>query len=145
MTRIMFIEYFGGLGCNRGIIGRVHFSKSGKTLYYRNWEFRSLKGYGYKTNYYEVDSMIECWLSGPRKDGNDGLYPLVVDIDEDVREEYWLEIRNRPDLIDKTSYRCKGKYTRRMPRPSLCVSGHTRVGSDRGGMRVKKVRTKVSR
>lgn len=33
-------------------IGRVTFSKTGQTLYYRGDAFRSLKGAGFKANYY---------------------------------------------------------------------------------------------
>lgn len=38
----------------------------------------------------------DYWISGCKKDGNDRLYGerLPVYIDEDVREEYWTEIRN---------------------------------------------------
>ena len=39
------------------------------------------------------------WISGPRKDGQDRLYPQStqpVEIDEDVREEYWRTIRGVP-------------------------------------------------
>jgi hypothetical protein len=79
-------------------IGRVTFSKTGKTLYYRGRQFRSLKGDGFKSNYYEVDSGDEYWISGCRRDGADRLYgeSTPVEIDEDVREEYWTEIRKLP-------------------------------------------------
>jgi len=37
---------------------------------------------------------------GPRKDGADALYATNVstEIDEDAREEYWSEIRKKPEL-----------------------------------------------
>jgi hypothetical protein len=68
-------------------IGRVFFSRTGKTLYY--W-FRSLKGAGFKANYFEVGSGEHFWISGVRKDQNDRLYGgnLGIKIDDDVREEY---------------------------------------------------------
>ena len=71
-------------------IGRVFFSKSGRTLYYRGLTFRSLKGMGFKANYYEVDSGAHYWISGPRKDRNNRLYGgnRGVEIDEDALEEY---------------------------------------------------------
>lgn len=39
------------------------------------------------------------WISGPRKDGADRLYGerVPVEIDEDVREEYWTDIRSQPE------------------------------------------------
>jgi hypothetical protein len=45
------------------------------------------------------------WISGPRRDGLDRLYgksALVVEIDVDVREEYWAEIRKKPEQKRKT-------------------------------------------
>lgn len=76
-------------------IGRVYFSKSGKTLYYRGLRFQSLKGTGFKANYFEVDSGDHFWISGPRKDQDDRLYGgnRDVDIDDDVRDEYEEYIR----------------------------------------------------
>ena len=48
----------------------------------------------------------EYWVSGPKKDGSDRLFAgrlPVIHIDEDVREEYWLQIRNLPEHVnDKT-------------------------------------------
>ena len=49
-------------------IGRVYFSKSGKTHYYKGMQFQSLKGSGFKANYFEVESGDHYWMSGPRKD-----------------------------------------------------------------------------
>ena len=71
-------------------IGRVYFSKSGKTLYYRGKKFRSLRGSGFKANYYDVENGDWFWISGPRKDRNDRLYggQAFVEIDEDVKTEY---------------------------------------------------------
>jgi hypothetical protein len=77
-------------------IGRVTFSKTGKSLYYKGKIFRSLKGHGFKANYYDVESGEHYWISGPRRDGNDGLYgPSPTPIDDDAREEYWVVIRKR--------------------------------------------------
>jgi len=72
------------------VIGRVYFSKSGKTLYYKNLVFQSLKGRGFKSNYFEIGSDNEYWISGPRKDEHNRLYGgnLGVNIDDDVYEEY---------------------------------------------------------
>ena len=81
-------------------IGRVTFSKTGSTVRYRGRTFRSLKGGGgLKSNYYDVETGDQYWISGPRKDGADRLYGerLPVAIDEDVRAEYWREIRGRPE------------------------------------------------
>lgn len=89
-SRIMYIEdkSEGIVGDAR--IGRVYFSKTGKTLYYKSRKFKSLNGYGYKSNYFDVNNGDEFWISGPRKDRNDRLYGGSdgVVIDEDVKDEY---------------------------------------------------------
>ena len=86
-------------------IGRVTFSKTGRTLTYRGKSFQSLKGAGSKANYFDVESGEYYWISGPRKDGADRLYvsSVPVHIDDDVREEYWAEIRGQPEDKGKTA------------------------------------------
>jgi hypothetical protein len=97
-TRIMYIENKAGGLTGPARIGRVSFSKTGRTVYYGGKSFQSLKGRGFKSNYYDVETGEEYWISGPRKDRADRLYgePSPVEIDDDVREEYWTEIRGRP-------------------------------------------------
>ena len=105
-TRIMYIEDKSGGLSGPARIGRVTFSKSGKSIRYKDKEFKSLKGAGFKANYYDVATRDEYWISGCRKDGADRLYGerIPIYIDEDVREEYWLEIRNDPNKIkEKTT------------------------------------------
>ena len=114
--RIMYIEYKGGgfrldqfgntiLGSDTVLhgsarIGRVTFTRTGATLHYRGKSFQSLKGSGFKANYFDVETGEQYWISGPRKDGTDRLYKSdwPVEIDEDVREEYWTKIRKMPEL-----------------------------------------------
>jgi hypothetical protein len=86
----MYIEDKSSGLIGPGRIGRVYFSKTGKTLDYRGMRFQSLKGQGFKANYFETESGNEFWISGPRKDQNDRLYGgnKGVVIDNDVRKEY---------------------------------------------------------
>lgn len=102
-TRIMYIEYKGADLVGPARIGRVEFSKTGRTLYYRGRKFQSLKGLGFKANYRDVETGEEYWISGPRRDGADRLYGerVETEIDEDVSEEYWTEIRGRPKKTTK--------------------------------------------
>jgi hypothetical protein len=97
----MYIEYKGdGLRGGEARIGRVFFSKRGKTLYYGGKSFQSLKGGGgFKSNYVEVESGDEYWISGCKQDGSDRLYGerVPIEIDDDVRVEYWTEIRELPE------------------------------------------------
>jgi len=68
----------------------VSFSKTGRSLYYRGRTFRSLNGAGFKANFYDVESGEHYWISGPKKNAEDGLYGYrPTPIDADVREEYW--------------------------------------------------------
>ena len=103
-TRIMYIENKSagppGLQGFDGPaqIGRVTFSKTGRSLYYKGRTFRSLRGAGFKANYYDVASKELYWISGPKKNGEDALYgPRPIPIDEDVRDEYWTLVRKRPE------------------------------------------------
>ena len=75
-------------------IGRVTYSKTGKTIYYRGQSFASLNGYGFKANFFDEETREEYWISGCKKDGTDALYSTVIEIDE----EYWLSIRKKPEL-----------------------------------------------
>lgn len=100
----MYIELKSGGGhndCGSAHIGRVTFSKSGRTIQYRDLKFQSLKGSGICANYFEVESGNEYWISGCKKNGQDrhwaGSGP--VEIDDDVREEYWVNIRKQPERI----------------------------------------------
>lgn len=90
----MYIECKAGGLTGEARIGRVFFSKTGKTLYYGGMSFQSLKGAGFKSNYFEVESGDEYWISGPKKDGSDRLYGgrLPVVIDDDVAAEYSADI-----------------------------------------------------
>jgi hypothetical protein len=94
----MYVEDKSGGLNGPAWIGRVTFSKSGQSLTYRGRTFQRLGG-GYKANYFDVETRGEFWISGPRKDGRDRLYPqsaMPVQIDEDVAEAYWKSIRGQP-------------------------------------------------
>ena len=97
-SRVMYIESKAGGLTGPARIGRVTFSKSGATLYYAGRAFQSLKGSGFKSNYFELETGDAYWISGPRKDGQDSLYPTHVApvVDADVHDEYWRQIRGLP-------------------------------------------------
>ncbi|MDJ1504803.1 hypothetical protein [Xanthocytophaga agilis] len=77
-TRIMYIERKAESLTGEARIGKITFSKSGKSLYYNGMHFQR--------------------FSGCRKDGADRLYGerLPIEIDKDIQEEYWISIRNLP-------------------------------------------------
>jgi hypothetical protein len=99
--RIMYVECKAGGLAGAARIGRVTFSKTGRTLYfyYRGRTFQSLKGAGFKSNYYCVETDEDYWISGPKRGGGDALYggstPIVID--DEVRDEYWRDIRRQPE------------------------------------------------
>ncbi len=106
----MWIENKGGDGIvGPARIGRVTFSKSGKSIHYQGRKLLTLSGQGFKSNYVDVESGEHFWISGCRKDGRDALYNADVEIDDDVREEYWTDIRMQPDNVHITSFRAQGK------------------------------------
>ena len=70
---------------SRIAIGRVTFSQTGKTLHYGGRKFQSLKGMGFKANYFDIETGEEYWISGCKKDGTDRLYGGSTAIDADVQ------------------------------------------------------------
>lgn len=95
----MYIEAKGPGLTGEARIGRVTFSKTHKTVYYRGRTFHRLTWGGVKSNHYDAETGEEYWISGPKRDGGDRLYGerVPVHVDEDVREEYWSVVRDRPD------------------------------------------------
>ena len=81
------------------------FSKRGKTIYYGGKAFQSCGGSGYKANYFDIETRDQYWISGCKRNGTDRLYGerVPVEIDDDVREEYWTEIRGLPEKKDETA------------------------------------------
>jgi hypothetical protein len=103
----MYIEAKGEGLTGPARIGRVTFSKSGRSVHYRGNTYQTLRGYGFKANYRDVATGEYFWISGCHKDGADHLYGkgVPVEIDDDVREEYWRTIREKPARAQqKTSW-----------------------------------------
>jgi|SRR5688572_17611956 len=100
-SRIMYIERKSGALTGDARIGRVTFNKTGRTIFYGNQVFRRIVGGGFKSNYREETSGEDYWISGPKRSGGDRMYgsALPVAIDENVRGEYWLNLRGQPERI----------------------------------------------
>lgn len=90
-ARIMYVELKSGRS-NDGPawIGRVRFSKSGQSIYYRGRHLQRIKGGGVEGNYVDAKTGEEYWVSGIKKDSQDRHYTGSgeVNIDEDIRQEY---------------------------------------------------------
>ena len=106
------MEYKGDDVVGPARIGRVTFTKTGKSVDYKGRRFTTLRGRGFKANYYDTQTREHYWISGCKKDGTDALYSTVVEIDEDVREEYWTQIRNKSEKKIVASFKCAGKYSK---------------------------------
>lgn len=94
----MYIEHRGPDGrIDYARIGRVSFSKTGKSIYYRGKTFYGVS----KAEYLEEGTGEPYRISGCRRDGNDrggnnpGSFP--IHIDDEIREEYWEQIRDQPE------------------------------------------------
>ncbi len=107
---IMYIEPKEGVASLDAHIGKVRFSKTGKTLKYNGREYQSLKGSGFKANYFDAGTGEWYWISKCRRDGNDGLYKTKIFVDEDIRAEYWEGIRNMPERREQDTFTSKGKH-----------------------------------
>src|SRR5882724_1951427 len=57
-SRIMYIECKAGEISGPARIGRVTFSKSGKSLYYEGRRFHTLSGSGFKANYADSETRV---------------------------------------------------------------------------------------
>jgi len=108
--QIMYIERKDDGVTGPGRIGRVTFSRSGKSVCYAGRRLETLAGRGFKANYFDVETGDEYWISGCKKNGRDRLYPGTIEIDDDVREEYWTEIRKMPENKHQKVIQCPGKY-----------------------------------
>ncbi len=89
VERIMYVEFKKDLNDDGpASIGRVRFSKTGRTAYYRGRQLRRYNGPS--GNYIDVETDQMYWISGVKKDGTDrhwaGRGP--VEIDSEVRDEY---------------------------------------------------------
>lgn len=102
-SRIMYIERKAEGLSGTARIGRVTFSKTGKTLRYGGKSFQSLNGSGFKANFYNLENGEHYWISGCKRDGSDRLYGerVPIHIDADAREEYWTTIRKMPHKKDE--------------------------------------------
>lgn len=90
-SRIMYLEQKSGFNDDGPArIGRVTFSKSGRSVYYQGRRFERIKGGGASGNYEEVETGDEYWISGIKRDGSDRHWAGSgrVEIDEDVLAEY---------------------------------------------------------
>lgn len=87
----MYVELKSGYSDNGPAwIGRVRFSKTGQTVYYRGKSLRRISGGGISANHRDVETGEQYRVSGVKRNGEDRHWAGSgrVEVDEDAREEY---------------------------------------------------------
>lgn len=87
----MYIELKTGYSDNGPAwIGKVTFSKTGKTIYFNGQAFKRIKGSGISGNYFDIETGDEYWISGIKKDSQNRHWAGSgkISIEEDVVDEY---------------------------------------------------------
>ncbi|WP_299715122.1 hypothetical protein [uncultured Tenacibaculum sp.] len=108
-NRIMYIEHKTDQS-NRGgaWIGKVEFSKSGKTVYFNGKAFKNTSGYAYaysdSSNYYDLETKDGYWISGVKKSGQDRHWAGSgkIMIDRQIVDKY-LELVDF-DILDENNF-----------------------------------------
>lgn len=90
--RLMYIENKDGLlDGQRAWIGWAAFSKTGRTVYYKDRSLQAIGGRGIRGNFMDGETGEEYWVSGVKARGSNvhyaalGLAPVV---DDDAKLEY---------------------------------------------------------
>ncbi|MBM7781775.1 hypothetical protein [Arthrobacter tumbae] len=100
--RIMYVQLKTGYNTDRGPawISLVRFSKSWRTAYFHGRTLHRVTGTAranFDSNFYDIESGEEYWVSGPKRDRADGRYssqqPLV---EEGAREAYEAFLNGAP-------------------------------------------------
>lgn len=97
-TRLMYVENKdGSLYGADARIGWVTFSKTGKTVYYKDKVLKRAAGGGISGNHYDELTGEEYWVSGIKKRGSNTHWAEggQVAIDNDALEAYQLEKAKR--------------------------------------------------
>ena len=110
MKRVMWIEQKSGESVGPARIGWAEVKDRGKRIDYAGRIFRTLRGRGNDANFRDLESGDDYWISGCKKNGEDAITTIEVEIDDDALQEYWLNIRKSPEDIKVKKFRARGKY-----------------------------------
>lgn len=100
--RIMFVQLKSGFNTDAGPswISRVRFTRSWRTAYFHGRTLHRVTGTAHAnhdSNFYDVDSGEEFWLSGPKRDQTDGRYSnRQPEVDDDARAAYEAFLAGAP-------------------------------------------------
>ena len=106
--RVMYVESKSQAIDGRGRIGWVERSTACQVYRYDGKVLR-MAGRGLY-NCFDAGSGDWYLVAEPKSNGRDKVHGGFVDIDEDAREEYWLNIRNRPDCTALTSFLAESRH-----------------------------------
>ena len=90
-TRVMYVENKDGeIDGFAARVGWVRFSKSGRSVYYRERTLQRASGGGAKGNHFDTETGEEYWISGIKKRGSNTHWAesTKVVVDEDAKEEF---------------------------------------------------------
>ena len=103
VSKIMYIEQMTGDPIEPAIIARVHFSRDGLTLYYDCQGMQRLKGEedAAGANYLGAYFGDKYMIVEATPDGSEMPFEKwgVVEVDKEVRKEYWREVRQMPHAV----------------------------------------------
>ncbi|HQR43202.1 MAG TPA: hypothetical protein PLX97_10975 [Gemmatales bacterium] len=108
-SKILYIERKGTDTPEDARIGRMSIASFSRVITYQGKQYQPHIDRQAHANYYEVGTGNWYWISHCQKDGMDSLLPRTVNIDDDVRQEYWNTIRRQPDQLSQKQYRSPGK------------------------------------
>ncbi len=103
MKRIMYVEVKSHGLSGAGRIGWVELTRTARSYRYQGKLLIKVRGYKY--NCIDAETGERYWVSGPRADGRDRLYPGFVAIDADAQQAYWTEVRKQPQNVASERYR----------------------------------------
>jgi len=85
--RVLYIENKNN---GEARIGWASFSKTAKTVYYKDKKLKRIKGGGISGNHYCEETNDEYWISGIKKTGSNAHWAesVNIQIDDDAKEEY---------------------------------------------------------
>ena len=93
----MFVQLKSGSGTDLGPcwLARVHFSKTWRTARFHGLTLRRRSGF--ESNFVDVVSGEQWWVSGPKRDRTDARYSAQQpSVDADVRAEYEAFLAGAP-------------------------------------------------
>lgn len=88
--QIMYIEKKANNHTGEAHVGKVTFSKTGRTIYYKDIILQHLRNVGVSANYFNVDTQEQYWVSGVKKNSSNRHWTGtgVVIIDQEAKDEF---------------------------------------------------------